>query len=137
MWMEILVAVLGPAMLIATAATILVFQTPVFEWLTLPLVPLLEGFGLQDARIASPGFVAGLLDQFTPALIAQHVDSDLTRFVLAGLSICQLLYLSELGMILLRSSLPLQLRHLLAIFTLRTVIVFPVFLLVGHLMGLQ
>jgi nucleoside recognition membrane protein YjiH len=136
MWLEIMIGILGPALLIATIATIGVFQTPVFDWLTLPLVPLLEFAGLQDAATAAPGFIAGLLDQFTPALIAQRVDNELTRFVLAGLSICQLIFLSELGLILLRSSLPLQLRHLLTIFALRTVIVFPVFLMMGHLLNL-
>ncbi len=136
MWLEIMVGILGPALLIATATTIGVFQTPVFDWLTQPLVPFLEFVGLRDAATAAPGFISGLLDQFTPALIAQRVDNNLTRFVLAGLSICQLVYLSELGLILLRSSLPLQLRHLLAIFALRTVIVFPVFLMMGHLLAL-
>jgi nucleoside recognition membrane protein YjiH len=86
---------------------------------------------LPEARAAAPGFLAGFLDQFMPALIAANIDSELTRFVLAGLSISQLIYMAEVGVLIIRSSLPLDFGQLLVIFALRTVIVLPVFLVSG------
>ena len=67
-----------------------------------------------------------------PAIAAAGIDSDVTSFVLAGLSVCQLIFMSELGVVILRSSLPLSLPDLAAIFLLRTVIVLPVLILGAH-----
>ena len=64
-----------------------------------------------------------------PAIIAKGISSEVTSFVLAGLSVCQLIFMSELGVIILRSSLPLSLWELAQIFLLRTVIVLPVLIL--------
>ena len=116
-------------MAIATIASILVFETPVFDWLTLPIAFLLEGFGGEGA--AAKGFVVGVLDQFMPALVAADLDPQarFMRFLLAGLSVSQLIYLSEYGTILLRSPLPITLGDLLITFVLRTVVVTPVLLL--------
>ena len=120
---------LGPIMAIATIASVLVFETPVFDWLALPIAWLLELFSFPEASLAGKGFLVGVLDQFMPALVASGVDSEFTRFMLAGLSVAQLIYLSEYGMILLRSSLPISLSDLLITFALRTVVVTPVLLL--------
>jgi nucleoside recognition membrane protein YjiH len=72
---------------------------------------------------------SGFLDQYMPAIVAAGIDNEFTSFVLAGLSVCQLIFMSELGVIILRSSLPLSLWELMQIFLLRTVIVLPVLIL--------
>lgn len=61
------------------------------------------------------------------------IDSDVTSYVLAGLSACQLIFMSELGVIILRSSLPLNVLDLALIFLLRTVIVLPALIVGAHL----
>ena len=119
---------LGPIMAIATIASVLVFETPVFDWLAMPIAWLLELLAFPEAAVAGKGFLVGVLDQFMPALVAGGVESEFTRFVLAGLSVAQLIYLSEYGMILLRSSLPISLGDLLITFALRTLLVTPVIL---------
>jgi len=62
--------------------------------------------------IAAPALVAGFGDQFLPALIAVRSDDEFWRFVLAGLAVTQLVFMSEFGMIVLRSPLPISLRML-------------------------
>ena len=118
-------------MAIATSTAIVVFHTPVFEIISYPIFWLLRVVQLPEASAAAPGFVVGFLDQFMPALIAKDIQSELTRFILAGLSICQLIYMAEVGVLILRSPLPLNFMMLLMIFLLRTVILFPIFLLAG------
>jgi nucleoside recognition membrane protein YjiH len=54
------------------------------------------------------------------------------RFILAGFSVSQLIYMADVGVIILRSSIPLRFRDLVVIFCLRTIILFPIFLIVGH-----
>ena len=68
-----------------------------------------------------------------PALAAGNVSSEVTSFVLAGLSVTQLIFMSEGGVIILRSSLPIKLSELAVIFLLRTAIVLPVLIIGAHI----
>jgi len=136
-WLSSLVVVFGviaPAMAIATTAAMVIFYTPVFDLVSMPVVYVLEVFNIPDAASAAPGFLVGFFDQFLPALLAKGIESEMTRFILAGLSICQLIYMAEVGVLILYSSLPLNFWQLLAIFIIRTIIVFPIFLIAGILL---
>jgi len=129
-----LFSVITAAMALATIAALLVFHTPVFEWLGYPFVALLEFAGLPEAAAAAAALFSGFLDQFMPALAAANITSETTSFVLAGLAVCQLIYMSETGVIILRSSLPITLGELIVIFLLRTAIVLPVLIAGAHLL---
>jgi len=107
--------------------------TPIFQYLTLPLIPLLEILQIPEATAAAPGLVVGLLDQFVPALIAASIDDKVTSFILAGLSVTQLIFFAETGVLILRSVIPLNTGQLIAIFFLRTAIALPILALVAHL----
>ena len=126
-------SVLAAAMALATLAAVITFHTPVFTWLSYPLISVLELAQLPDAATASPALLSGFLDQYMPAIVAAGINSDATSFVLAGLSVCQLVFMSEFGVIVLRSSLPLSTADLGIIFLLRTVIVLPVLILGANL----
>jgi nucleoside recognition membrane protein YjiH len=126
--------VLGTSMLVATGTLILVHYTPVFDWLSYPIYLFLEGVGLAHARLAGVSVLVGFLDVFAPVLLVRAVESELTRFVVAGVSVSQILYMSDLGALLLRSGLPLPLPRLFLIFLLRTAIVLPIFLCGGSLL---
>ena len=47
--------------------------------------------------------VVGFADMFLPAVIGSGIESEMTRFVIAGVSVTQLIYMSELGGLLLGS----------------------------------
>jgi nucleoside recognition membrane protein YjiH len=128
-------SVIPAAMALATIATLLVFHTPVFSWLGYPFISLLELAGLPEAFAAAPGLFSGFTDQYMPAIAAIGIDSPKTSFVLAGLSVCQLIYMSEVGVIILRSSLPISLIELVMIFLLRTAIVLPVLIIGAHVVA--
>jgi nucleoside recognition membrane protein YjiH len=127
-----LFSVIAAALALATLASLLTFHTPVFTWLGYPFISLLNLVGVPDAAAASPGLFSGFVDQYMPAIIAAGTGSEVTSFVLAGLSVCQLIYMSEVGVIILRSSLPLSLWDLVVIFLLRTAIILPVLILGAH-----
>lgn len=126
-------AIVPAAMALATMAALFTFHTPVFGWLGAPFVPLLEFAQLPQAADAAAGLFSGFLDQYMPAVTASSIDSRLTSFVLAGLSVTQLIFMSEVGVIILRSSLPLKLTELAIIFLLRTAISLPMLILGAHL----
>ncbi|MEO1324970.1 MAG: hypothetical protein AAFV59_18420, partial [Pseudomonadota bacterium] len=56
-----------------------------------------------------------------------------TRFVIATASVAQVLYMSELGALLMQSRIPIGLGHLTAVFVLRTLITLPIAAGLSHL----
>jgi nucleoside recognition membrane protein YjiH len=125
--------VLGPGVLISVFGAVLAFHTPVLDVLATPIRLLLEALSLPEADRVAPGFLIGFLDQFTPAVLATRVESEQMRFVLAGLSLAQLIYLADMGVMLLRSSLGLRLRDLALLFCMRSLIVAPLLVAVSFL----
>lgn len=128
-----LFSVVTVSLALATIAALLVFHTPIFSWLGSPFIAFLEFAQLPDPAIAAPALFSGFLDQYMPAIAAAGSDSNVTSFVLAGLSVCQLVFMSEVGVIILRSSLPISIIDLLIIFLLRTVIVLPILIIGAHI----
>ena len=117
---------------IGTVALILAEFTPLFTWFSYPMVPVLEWMGLPEARAAAPATLVGFADMFLPAVLASGIESELTRFVVASLSLTQLVYMSEIGTLLLKSRIPIALWELAVIFLLRTVITLPIIVLMAH-----
>jgi len=133
--MSTLSKVIGPSLAIATITSILAFHTSVFDIIAWPIYMVLDWMALPEAQQVAPGLLVGFLEQFTPAVVASGVEDERMRFILAGLSVSQLIYMSEVGVLILRSRLPLNFMDLLKIFVLRTVILFPIFLSAGYLMN--
>lgn len=117
---------------IGTVALVLAEFTPLFTWLSYPLVPVLEWMRLPEAEAAAPAMLVGFTDMFLPAVLASNIESELTRFVIACLSLTQLVYMSEIGALLLKSKIPLKLWELAAIFLLRSVITLPIIVVMAH-----
>ena len=106
--------------------------TPLMRYLSYPLVPVLELLRIPEAAAAAPALLVGFLEMFLPAVIASGIESELTRFVVACMSIVQLIYMSEVGILLLKSPIPLRLRDLAGIFLVRTAVALPVVAAIAH-----
>lgn len=126
-WFGLVPATLAIAML----ALIVAEYTPLFTWLSTPFVPLLEWAGVAEAQAAAPGMVIGFADMYLPALIGADIASQETRFLIAILSVSQLIYLSEVGALLLRANLGLNFGHLVLLFIIRTIIATPIAILLA------
>lgn len=130
--LDLFLTMMPVAMTIEFIALAAYHHTGILHFITLPLVPLLELLAIPDAAAAAPGLVVGFLDQFVPALIAASISSPITSFVLAGLSVTQLIFMAETGILIYRSSIPLPIRYLAAVFAIRTVIALPILVAVAH-----
>ncbi len=129
---DIFLALLPLVFAIGTVALILAEFTPLFTWLSYPMVPVLELLQIPEAEAAAPATLVGFADMFLPAVLATNIESELTRFVIACLSLTQLIYMSEIGALLLKSKIPLKLWELVAIFLLRTAITLPIIAFMAH-----
>lgn len=129
MWLEVVPVVMA----IGTIATILAEYTPLFTWLGMPFVPILNLLQIPEAGAAAQTVVVGFADMFLPAILASGIETEMTRFVIGTLSVTQLIYMSEVGALLLGSKLPINIKDLIIIFILRTLITLPIIALMAHL----
>lgn len=130
---DMVFGVLPVVMGIGTIALIIAEYTPVFQYLGIPFLPLLEWLQIPEAQVASTTMMVGFTDMFVPSILAASIDNDMTRFVIAALSLTQLIYLSEVGALLLGSKIPVTLVELFIIFILRTLVTLPVIAAIAHL----
>ncbi|WP_447895082.1 YjiH family protein [Vreelandella sp. GE22] len=129
---DIFLTLLPLVFAIGTVALILAEFTPLFTWLSYPMVPVLELLRIPEAQAAAPATLVGFADMFLPAVLATNIDSELTRFVIACLSMTQLVYMSEIGALLLKSKIPIALWELAVVFLLRTAITLPIIAFMAH-----
>lgn len=131
---DMLFGVLPVIMAVGTTALIIAEYTPVFSILGAPFVPLLELLQIPYAEQASKSIMVGFADMFVPSILVTEVPSEMTRFVIAALSVTQLIYMSEVGALLLGSKIPVTLADLFLLFVLRTLITLPVIAGMAHLL---
>lgn len=126
--------VLPTVMAVGTIALMLANNTPIFEILGKPFVPLLNLLQVPEAAEASKTMIVGFTDMFTPAIIASEgIASAMTRFIIAVVSVTQLIYLSEVGGLILASKLPVKMWELIVLFLERTIISLVIVCPLAHL----
>lgn len=125
-------ALMPQVMAIGTTALIIAEYTPFFKIISKPMVPLLELMQVPEAAAAAPATVVGFIDMFIPAVLASGIEAEMTRFVIGALSLVQIIYMTEMGTLLLISKIPIKFWHLFIIFMLRTLISLPIIVLIAH-----
>ncbi len=130
MWFGVMPVV----MCIGTLALILANTTPIFDYLGKPFLPLLTMLDVPEAAAASKTMIVGFTDMFTPAVIAAGtVTNPMTKFIIAVISVTQVIYLSEVGGLILGSKIPVNFIELFILFLERTLISLFIAAPVAHL----
>ncbi|WP_069989658.1 YjiH family protein [Streptococcus agalactiae] len=125
--------VMPTIMTVGTIALIISVSTPIFKILGTPFLPFLELLGIPEADIASQTMIVGFSDMVVPSIMAAEIHSEMTRFIVATVSIVQLIYMSETGAVILGSKIPINILELFIIFIERTIISLPIIVLMAHL----
>ncbi len=126
--------VLPTVMAIGTVALVIANGTTFFEVIGTPFKYLLELLQVPEAAAASKTMIVGFTDMFTPAIIAAGtIESAMTKFIVAVVSVTQLIYLSEVGGLILGSKLPVNIFELFVIFLERTIISLVIVCPLAHL----
>ena len=130
MWFGVLPSVMA----IGTIALILANYTPIFEWLGIPFRPLLQLLQVPEADAVASTMIVGFTDMLTPAILIAESTSQMAKFIVAVVSVTQVLYLSEVGGLILGSKLPLNIWELFVIFLERTIISLLIVCPIAHLL---
>lgn len=132
--LDMWIGVAPVVMAFGTVALILAEYTSVFTILGTPFEPYLRLLGVPEAAEAAQLMVVGFADMFLPAILGAGIESEMTRFVVATMSVTQLIYMSEVGGLLLGSKIPVNILDLIIIFLLRTIIALPIVVGIAHLL---
>ena len=131
--LEMWFGVLPVVMCMATIALIIATYTPLFKILGVPFIPILQLLQVPEAVQASQTLVVGFADMLLPSVVASTtITSEMTRFIVAAVSVTQLIYMSEVGGVLLGSKIPVNIKELIIIFIERTLITLPVIVLIAN-----
>lgn len=130
--LEMWLAITPIIMAFATIALVLAEFTSFFRILGMPFEPILALLQIPEAGEAAQTMIVGFADMLLPAVLGSGIESDMTRFFIATVSVTQLIYLSEVGGLILGTRLPLKLWDLFIIFLIRTIISIPIVAVIAH-----
>lgn len=117
-----------------TVSLILVEYTPIFQWISYPMGWYLQLLGVEHAFQAAPATLVGFVDMFIPALLISSITTVKTKFIIGVLSLVQIIYLTEVGAVIIKSKVPMGLKELIIIFLERTVISLPIIVLLANIL---
>lgn len=132
--LEMWFAITPVIMAFGTIALVLAEYTNFFRILGMPFEPILQLFQIPYAEDAAQTMIIGFADMLLPSILGAGIESELTRFFIATISVTQLIYMSEVGGLILGTKLPLKLWDLFIIFLIRTIISIPIVALVAHIL---
>ncbi len=109
--------------------------TPIFTWISYPVILLLKLLQVPNAIQAAPAVLVGFTDMFIPSvMVSGDGFAEITKFIIGALSISQLVYMTETGAVILKSDIPLKLKDLIIIFLIRTIISLLVITPIAHML---
>ncbi len=105
-----------------TIALVVAFYTPIFDWISYPFGLLLQLVGIPEAAQTGTAFVLAFPDQFLAGVVGAAVSSNVAKFMCAGISITGLIYMSEVGVLILDSKMPVKFLDLIVIYVIRALL---------------
>lgn len=90
-------------------------------------------FNVAEASVAAPATLVGFVDMFIPTLLATSIASAETRFIVATLSLIQIIYITEVGSVIIQTDIGVDIKRLFIIFLERTILSLPIIILVAKL----
>lgn len=135
--LNLLVSTLPSIMTFGSIALIVATQTSVFDYLGIPLGLYLSLFGVPDAMEVGSTILVGFADQFVPVILGSGMASTGVRFLVGAVSILQILYMTDIGSLILTSKVPFKFWQIFVVYLERVVICIPIVILCAHLFGVM
>ena len=134
-WTSIFMDLIPIILAWGTLALIIEAHTEIFDFLSWPFAQYLMILGVEGYSEFASTTIVGFIDMFIPAILLDAGGAPIdTRFILGALSIVQIIYLAETGILILKSKIPLNIGHLAILFIMRTVLALPVIVLLTRLL---
>jgi len=134
---NIYVGFLPIIMAVGTVSLIVAEYTPFFSIISAPLVFLytLIGYSPEVAASMAPASLAGFADMYLPALFISGSASEASRFFIGVLAFTQLVFMSETGMILVKTKIGLSFLDVIKVFLYRTLLSIPLLIIITNILA--
>lgn len=133
--LSLMVSTLPSVMAFGTVALVVATYTDLFDYLGVPLGLYLSLFDIPNAMEVGSTILVGFADQFVPVILASAAEPVGVRFLIGCLSILQILYMTDIGALILTSKVPFKFWQIFVVYLERIVISIPVVVLCGHIIG--
>jgi nucleoside recognition membrane protein YjiH len=114
---------------------VLAEYTPLFDWFGYLFYPFFAMFGISDAALAGKAAAISLPEMFLPSLLIAKKATPLLEFVIAVVSISEILFFSASIPCLMGTDIPVKLRDIVVIWfervVLSIVLTIPIAMLLG------
>lgn len=134
---NIYVGFLPVIMMVGTLALVVAEYTQFFNIISAPLVFFytIIGYSKEVATMMAPASVAGFADMYLPSLFISESPSEASRFFIGVLAFTQLVFMSETGMILVKTKIGLNFWDVIKVFIYRTALSLPILLIITNILS--
>ncbi|ADE02172.1 YjiH family protein [Haloferax volcanii] len=131
--LQLTATIVGTVVSVGTTVLLLYHNTSVFQTVSTPLEPVIVLFGIPNAETVASALVIGFADMYVAALTAVTLQPAAQFFVLLVVS-GQILFLSASGPMMMDmfEDVPVRFRDIVAIFSVRTLVLIPVCAFLTH-----
>jgi len=127
--------VIPSIMSIGLLGLVLAEFTPFFDWFGFIFVPLFKLMGVEQAVLAGKAAAVSLPEMFLPSILIAKTGTPLLKFVIAVVSISEILFFSASIPCVLGTDIPLSLKEIVIIWwervVLSIIVTIPLALLLG------
>ena len=127
-------AILPSILSVGLIGLLLAKHTPIFDWLGWIFVPFTWVTQMPEPVLAGKAISLGIVEMFLPAIQVAGVDSVVTRFVVAVVSVSQIIFFSAMVPCILATEIPMKLWHLVVLWFQRVVLTILIAAPVAHLL---
>ena len=117
-----------------TIALVLSMYTPILNYLSYPIGFILELFKIDGAYKAAPAILSGFADNYLPVILGKSMISEQLKFIVGTMSIVQIIFMSEIGALLLSTKIINKFTDIVIIFIERTFIALPIIVIISKLL---
>ncbi len=128
-------SVIPAIMSVGLLGLVLAEYTPLFDWAGYVFYPLFKLFGMSQPALAGKAAAISLPEMFLPAILVSKTGTSLLKFVIAVVSISEILFFSASIPCVMGTEIPLKLRDILIIWFERLVLSIIITIPVGMLLG--
>ena len=133
---NLMVTSMPAIMAFGTVALIVANYTNVFDYIGAPLGLYLKLFGVQDAMAVGSVMLVGFADQFVPVILGAAMTSVSVRFLIGTISVLQILYITDVGTLIMTSKVPFKFWQMFVVYLERVVICIPIVIACEHIFGI-
>lgn len=135
--LNIYVGFLPTIMAIGTLSLVIAEYTPFFDVISIPFLYFYQfiGYAKEVAQSMAPASVAGFADMYLPALFISGSPSEASRFFIGVLAFTQLVFMSETGMILVKTKIGMSFLDVVKLFLFRTLLSIPLLMIITQVLA--